>query len=99
MTVHHVRAVHGSATNRSGMPRRIACFIYTATDAWPLLGVAGPDFRNVGPVSWDLLNETIVRGEPTAFLRLKNCPVKLPLPLLQKATVIGTFDDKKLPKM
>ena len=68
-------------------------------DAWPLLGVAGPDFANFGPVSWDLLNETLVRGKPTACPRLKDCPVKLPLPLLQPSTVIGKFHDKQLPRM
>ena len=38
ITVHHVRAVHGSATNFSGKERRFLLFQYRAADAWPLLG-------------------------------------------------------------
>src|SRR5437764_5361926 len=38
VTVHHVRAVHGSATNLSGRERRFLLFQYRAADAWPLLG-------------------------------------------------------------
>ena len=38
ITVHHVRAVHGSATNFSGKQRRFLLFQYRAADAWPLLG-------------------------------------------------------------
>jgi len=41
ITVHHVRAVHGSATNFSGKERRFLLFQYRAADAWPLLGFAG----------------------------------------------------------
>ena len=39
ITVHHVRAVHGSATNFSGRPRRFLLYQYRAADAWPLLGL------------------------------------------------------------
>ena len=41
ITVHHVRAVHGSATNTSGRDRRLLLFQFRAADAWPLLGFAG----------------------------------------------------------
>ena len=41
ITMHHVRAVHGSATNFSGNERRFLLFQYRAADAWPLLGFAG----------------------------------------------------------
>src|SRR6266567_1262828 len=37
VTVHHVRAVHGSATNFSGRERRFLLNQYRAADAWPLL--------------------------------------------------------------
>ncbi len=88
ITLHHVRTAHGSDMNASQQPRRIVCFIYNAMDAWPLLGVAGPDFTNVGPVDWDLFNSTMVRGKPTEFPRLKACPVLLPLPLTEPTSVI-----------
>ena len=98
VTLHHARLAHGSAANLSCKPRRIACFIYNAVDAWPLLGVAGPDFGNVGPVDWNLFNSTIVRGQPTMYPRLKDCPVRLPLPLHDATTVVGDFDESLLPQ-
>ena len=39
ITIHHVRAVHGSATNFSGKERRFLLYQYRAADAWPLLGL------------------------------------------------------------
>ena len=41
ITVHHVRAINGSATNFSGKERRLLLYQYRAADAWPLLGFAG----------------------------------------------------------
>src|SRR5271169_7007457 len=39
ITIHHVRAIHGSATNFSGRSRRFLLYQYRAADAWPLLGL------------------------------------------------------------
>ena len=41
ITVHHVRAVHGSAPNTSHKERRLLLLQYRAADAWPLLGFPG----------------------------------------------------------
>ena len=71
ITVHHVRAVHGSATNFSGNERRFLLFQYRAADAWPLLGFAG------GIEEFD---ELLLAGEPTLAPRLAPVPVRLPLP-------------------
>src|SRR5580693_5648457 len=71
ITVHHVRAVHGSATNFSGNERRFLLFQYRAADAWPLLGFAG------GVEKFD---ELLLAGEPTITPRLAPVPVRLPLP-------------------
>ena len=71
ITVHHVRAVHGSATNFSGNERRFLLFQYRAADAWPLLGFAG------GSEKFD---ELLLAGEPTVTPRLAPVPVRLPLP-------------------
>ena len=46
---HHVRAVHGSAQNRSTQSRNLLLYEFAAADAFPLLGV--PD--------WDDFNSTI----------------------------------------
>jgi len=71
VTVHHVRAVHGSATNFSGRERRFLLYQYRAADAWPLLG-----FKD----GIDRFNELLLAGEPTIEPRLAAVPVRLPLP-------------------
>jgi phytanoyl-CoA hydroxylase len=71
ITVHHVRAVHGSATNFSGRERRFLLFQYRAADAWPLLG-----FKD----GIEKFDELLLAGEPTLEPRLAPVPVRLPLP-------------------
>jgi phytanoyl-CoA hydroxylase len=71
ITVHHVRAVHGSATNFSGMPRRFLLFQYRAADAWPLLGL------KEGLQKFD---EQLIVGEPSLAPRMVPLPVRMPLP-------------------
>lgn len=71
VTVHHVRAVHGSATNLSGAERRFLLYQYRAADAWPLLG-----FKD-GIGKFD---ELLLAGELTNAPRLSAVPVRLPLP-------------------
>ena len=71
ITVHHVRAVHGSAPNLSNRDRRLLLFQFRAADAWPLLGF--PD----GIEAYDQL---MVAGTPGIEPRLTAVPVRLPLP-------------------
>jgi len=71
ITVHHVRAVHGSAPNSSTRDRRLLLFQFRAADAWPLLGFPG------GIVAFD---ELMLAGRPTLEPRLAAVPVRLPLP-------------------
>src|SRR4051794_37060865 len=71
VTVHHVRAVHGSATNFSGRERRFLLFQYRAADAWPLLG-----FKD----GIEKFDELLLAGEATLEPRLAPVPVRLPLP-------------------
>ncbi len=70
ITVHHVRAVHGSAPNVSDRDRRLLLFQYRAADAWPILGFPG------GIEAFDAL---MAAGEPHEP-RLAPAPVRLPLP-------------------
>jgi ectoine hydroxylase-related dioxygenase (phytanoyl-CoA dioxygenase family) len=70
ITVHHVRAVHGSAPNVSERDRRLLLFQFRAADAWPILGFPG------GIVAFDAL---MVAGQPREP-RLAPAPVRLPLP-------------------
>jgi phytanoyl-CoA hydroxylase len=70
MSIHHARALHGSAQNRSKKQRRLLLFEYTAADAWPLMGV--PNFED--------FNARIVLGEPSIAPRIQPAPVRMPLP-------------------
>jgi phytanoyl-CoA hydroxylase len=69
--VHHVRAVHGSATNFPGRERRLLLFQYRAAEARPLLGFAG----GIG-------NSSIYcsRRQPNPDAAPVPPPVRLPLP-------------------
>ena len=70
ITVHHVRAVHGSAPNVSDNDRRLLLFQFRSADAWPILGFAG---------GIETFNDLMVAGEPRQP-RLSPAPVRLPLP-------------------
>ncbi|MCC6196109.1 MAG: phytanoyl-CoA dioxygenase family protein [Burkholderiales bacterium] len=67
---HHVRAVHGSAQNRSRQSRNLLLYEIAAADAFPLLGI--PD--------WDDFNERLLVGSPTVVPRIADCPIRMPLP-------------------
>src|SRR5581483_5846760 len=71
VTVHHVRAIHGSATNFSGTERRVRLYQYRAADAWPLLGFKDGIGR---------FDDLLLAGEPSTAARLSAVPVRLPLP-------------------
>ena len=71
ITIHHVRLVHGSATNRSAQPRRFLLHQYRAADAWPLLR---------RPETWEGWTSLLVSGVETLTPRLTPIPVRLPLP-------------------
>jgi phytanoyl-CoA hydroxylase len=71
ITIHHVRLVHGSATNFSGRERRFLLYQYRAADAWPLLG-----FKE----GMEKFDELLLSGQPTLEPRLAPVPVRLPLP-------------------
>jgi phytanoyl-CoA hydroxylase len=78
ITIHHVRAVHGSAPNVSDHDRRLLLFQFRSADAWPLLGYAGGIAK---------FNELMVAGVPLEP-RLEHLPVRLPLP---PATLQGSL--------
>jgi len=71
ITIHHVRAVHGSAPNLSNKERRLLLFQYRAADAWPLLGFPG---------GIEAFDAELLAGAPSLAPRLADVPVRLPLP-------------------
>lgn len=72
VSIHHVRTIHGSATNTSKKPRRLLLYQYSAADAWPLA---------TQPGDWDDWNERLLCGSFDPVVpRLADVPVRLPLP-------------------
>jgi phytanoyl-CoA hydroxylase len=71
ITIHHVRAIHGSAVNTSNKDRRLLLFQFRAADAWPI----------VNPVK-DLaeFDSLMCCGTPGITPRLTPVPVRMPLP-------------------
>ena len=70
MAFHHVRALHGSATNTSDRPRNLLLYEVAASDAWPLMGVK----------DLDEFNSRLLVGDPVIAPRMTDVPVRLPLP-------------------
>jgi ectoine hydroxylase-related dioxygenase (phytanoyl-CoA dioxygenase family) len=70
ITVHHVRAIHGSAPNVSDRDRRLLLFQFRAADAWPILGYPG------GIAKFESLMVAGQSRQP----RLAPAPIRLPLP-------------------
>jgi hypothetical protein len=72
ITIHHVRAVHGSAPNLSNKERRLLLFQFRAADAWPLLGF---------PPGIEVYDALMAAGSSNGIApRLEKVPVRLPLP-------------------
>jgi ectoine hydroxylase-related dioxygenase (phytanoyl-CoA dioxygenase family) len=70
MSFHHVRALHGSATNTSNKPRNLLLYEVAASDAWPLMGVK--DFTE--------FDSRLLTGPSVIAPRLTEVPVRMPLP-------------------
>lgn len=70
MSLHHVRALHGSALNTSDRPRNLLLYEVAASDAWPLMGVK--DF--------DEFDSRLLAGPSIVTPRLTDVPVRMPLP-------------------
>jgi ectoine hydroxylase-related dioxygenase (phytanoyl-CoA dioxygenase family) len=72
MSFFHVRALHGSARNTSDRPRNLLIYEITAGDAWPLVGLVSK--------GWDEVEHDVLAGKIVRQPRLKDLPVRLPLP-------------------
>jgi ectoine hydroxylase-related dioxygenase (phytanoyl-CoA dioxygenase family) len=71
ISVHHVRAIHGSAPNNSNRGRRFFLLQFRSADAWPLIQV---------PTNWESWSNLLVAGEETLHPRVTPVPVRLPFP-------------------
>jgi phytanoyl-CoA hydroxylase len=83
MTIHHVRAVHGSALNFSGRPRRMLFYEIAAADAWPLATFL-PNYRDFE----QFFKERIVMGTATLEPRMVSVPIRMPGALRRSAESI-----------
>ncbi|MEO0359800.1 MAG: phytanoyl-CoA dioxygenase family protein, partial [Pseudomonadota bacterium] len=79
ISIHHVRTLHGSALNRSDRPRRICFYEILAADAFPIIG----GMTNLA--SMEEYDARMLCGRPTKEPRLRPAPVRVPLPLPEKA--------------
>jgi ectoine hydroxylase len=87
ISIHHGRAVHGSALNTSERDRRVLFFEILAADAFPIMG---------GMTRFDGIEEfdrRILCGSPTLQPRLANVPVRIPQPQPDKAGSIYEMQD------
>lgn len=71
ITIHHARAIHGSALNTSDRDRRLLLFQYRAADAWPLLAEEQPG-------SMAEFDQMMVAGQSRHPRVVSNLPVQLP---------------------
>jgi ectoine hydroxylase-related dioxygenase (phytanoyl-CoA dioxygenase family) len=84
ISLHHVRALHGSAPNVSDRPRRLLLMGYSAADAFPLTGYG----------DWDKWESMMLRGEPTNQPRLEKVPVRIAEPKPEQGGSIFEIQDQ-----
>lgn len=74
ISIHHGRILHGSALNTSSRSRRILFLEMMAADAFPIMG-SMTQFSDL-----DDYNSRLLCGEATVTPRVKEIPVRIPLP-------------------
>ena len=84
VSIHHARLLHGSGANTSGAERRFLLNQYRAADAFPLMGM------RVGFAEFEAL---MVAGQSTLTPRMRDVPVRLPLPAREGLTTIYEMQD------
>lgn len=82
VSFHHARMLHGSDANRSDKDRALLLYEMAAGDAFPISGA----MTEVGTL--EEFNARLLCGEPTLHPRLKDVPVRMPLPRHADATSI-----------
>jgi ectoine hydroxylase-related dioxygenase (phytanoyl-CoA dioxygenase family) len=87
ISLHHVRALHGSAPNRSARDRRMLFYEITSADAFPIQGSMS-SFEGL-----EEYDSRLLCGEGTTRPRLAAVPVRLPQP--QPPTVGSIYEIQK----
>lgn len=79
LSIHHVRALHGSAPNYSNRARKILFYECISADAWPIAGGVSNYIGMTQQELWDAMNDRIICGEQPRHARVENVPVSMPL--------------------
>lgn len=87
ISLHHVRALHGSAANRSARDRRMMFIEITAADAFPIGGTMSK-FESL-----EEYDSRLLCGTPTITPRLADVPLRIPQP--QPATQGSIYEIQK----
>ena len=90
MTIHHVRALHGSAPNRSDQARRMLFYEIAAADAWPIW----TDSTQKKYRDFAHFNQQMIVGQTTVAPRMDAVPVRIPGPY-KKANPSGIYEMQK----
>ncbi len=80
ISVHHVRALHGSSPNLSDRPRLMLFYECVAADAWPIVCANGPYYGKSHAETWADLRSRLICGEQPTEARLAAVPVRMPVP-------------------
>ena len=84
VSLHHVRALHGSKPNNSNHSRRLLLMGYSAVDAFPISGYG----------DWNVWESNILRGESTNIPRFNNAPIRVGQPTPENAGTIFQLQEK-----
>ena len=87
ISLHHVRALHGSAENRSARDRRMMFIEITSADAFPIGGTMSK-FESL-----EEYDSRLLCGTPTITPRLAEVPLRIPQP--QPATQGSIYEIQK----
>jgi ectoine hydroxylase-related dioxygenase (phytanoyl-CoA dioxygenase family) len=87
ISIHHVRAVHGSDLNRSGRDRAVLFYEITAADAFPVMGSMSPF------TSLEEYDRRLLCGRGTIEPRAAEVPIRIPQP--QPATRGSIYEIQK----
>ncbi len=80
LSIHHVRALHGSAPNNSDRARKILFYECGAADAWPLNGSSSTYTGLSQDTIWNEMQSRMISGQQPKHARLTDVPVLMPVP-------------------
>lgn len=93
LSIHHARALYGSAPNVSDRARLMLFYACCAADAWPVMGGSARIQRLQQKQQWEDLQDRMIIGEPVQQPRMKQAPVRLSFPPAADVSLI--FQEEK----